>query len=705
MKQYLKNNFATLLILGGLLQNNGVLAHEIFTRSLETHSFSHFPLTVNDSEQAAVLIDHEHFFGEPALSDLTLSPDGQYLAFRKPWQGVSNLWVKPLDAPFTEAYRVTESDRPIASYFWSKDGQTILYLQDQAGNENFQIYAISPHTLTPSRQLTPPTDVRALILATPQATPHQIIIGLNQRDPRYHDVYQLDITTGKKHRLRENDQTIVDWITDHTGNLRLAVRRTPNGDTEILRVDPHHFTPLYRCNFQETCSVLRFHPNGEQVYVISNRGEHLDKTRLILLDLNRKSYQLIHQDPQKSVDFGFALFAAEDERLLATYYEGDRWRVYPQDPQFAQDITLLQTLLPPGDIFFQSATTDDRLQIITLRSDINPGSVYLFNRQTRTIQHLYNLRPHLSPQDLAPMHSFRYTARDNLEIPAYLTLPGNKPPHNLPLVVFPHGGPWARDSWGYNPYVQFLANRGYAVFQPNFRGSTGYGKAFLNAGNQQWGTGAMQHDITDGVEYLIEQGIADPERIAIFGISYGGFAALAGLAFTPHLYQAGISYVGISNIVTFLENIPPYWKPFQKFLTLRVGDPNDPQDKQRLQQQSPLFAVEHIQSPLLVIQGANDPRVRATESHQIVIALRDLGQEVEYLLAPDEGHGFTQSINRLAVAVAIERFLAHHLGGPYQETLPPALQTRLQELTIDVDQITIPIEPKEWGYGLVPLNK
>ncbi|WP_017303585.1 alpha/beta hydrolase family protein [Spirulina subsalsa] len=698
MKQYLTNNFVALFILGGLFQNHGVLAHEVLTRSSAIHASPDFPLTVNAPAQVSVLIDHDHFFGEPELSDLTLSPDGQYLAFRKPWQGVSNLWVKPLDAAFTEAYRVTESDRPIASYFWSKDGQAILYLQDQAGNENYQIYAISPHTLTPPRQLTPPTDVRALILAVPKATPQQIIIGLNQRDSRYHDVYQLNITTGKKNRLRENDQSIVDWITDLDGTLRLAVRRTPDGGSEILRVDPQQFTPLYRCNFQETCSVLRFHPNGEQVYVISNRGEPFDKTRLILLDLRTKSYKLVQADPKQEVDFGFALFAAQDERLLATYYEGDRWRVYPQDDQFAQDLALLQTLLPPGDIFFQSATNDDRLQIITLRSDINPGSVYLFNRQTRTIQNLYNLRPQLSPQNLAPMQSFRYTARDGLEIPAYLTLPRNTPPQNLPLVVFPHGGPWSRDSWGYNPYVQFLANRGYAVFQPNFRGSTGYGKAFLNAGNQEWGTGAMQHDITDGVEYLIEQGIADPERIAIFGLSYGGFAALAGLAFTPNLYQAGISYVGISNIVTFLENIPPYWKPFQKFLTLRVGDPNDPQDRQRLQQQSPLFAVEQIQSPLLVIQGANDPRVRATESHQIVAALRDLGREVEYLLAPDEGHGFTQSINRLAVAVAMERFLAHHLGGRYQETLPPALQTRLQQLTIDIDQIRTPTEPQEWGY-------
>ena len=313
--------------------------------------------------------------------------------------------------------------------------------------------------------------------------------------------------------------------------------------------------------------------------------------------------------------------------------------------------------------------------------------MYLFNRDAQTLEKLYDAWPALPSEHLATVQPIRYNARDGVEIPAYLTLPKGVSPENLPVIIFPHGGPWGRDSWGYSPVAQFYANRGYAVLQPNFRGSAGFGKAFLNAGNQQWGTGIMQHDITDGVQHLIDQGIADPERVGIMGFSYGGYATLAGLAFTPERYAAGASVVGPSSLITLMENIPPYWIPIQDSMSLRVGDPDDPEDYERLKAQSPLFFANEIQAPLLVVQGANDPRVLQQESDQIVKALRDLDRPVEYLVAPDEGHGFRKEINALAMTAALERFFAQHLGGRYQSEITPELEAQLESLTVDIETL------------------
>lgn len=351
--------------------------------------------------------------------------------------------------------------------------------------------------------------------------------------------------------------------------------------------------------------------------------------------------------------------------------------------------SFLRRNLPDGELGMRSMTDDGKKMIVTISSDVDPGSAYLFDRQEQKLTLLYEVLPELNREHLAKMTPIRYTARDGLEIPAYLTLPVGKPARNLPLIVLPHGGPWARDIWGYDPFAQFLANRGYAVLQPNFRGSTGYGKAFLNAGNKQWGTGAMQHDITDGVNYLIRRGIADRDRVGIFGISYGGYATLAGLAFTPDLYAAGVSYVGPSNLITLFESIPPYWEAFKAELKLRMGDAETAAGREQLKQQSPLFSATNIKNPLMVIQGANDPRVKQAESDQIVVALRDLGRDVEYLLAPEEGHGFRKEANRLAVAAAMEEFFAGYLKGRYQESVSSEVRERLEALTVDINQVTV----------------
>jgi dipeptidyl aminopeptidase/acylaminoacyl peptidase len=337
-------------------------------------------------------------------------------------------------------------------------------------------------------------------------------------------------------------------------------------------------------------------------------------------------------------------------------------------------------------------TKDEQTWVVSVSRDIDPGSVYIYDCKTDKAELLYRKRHDLPSEHLAEMKPARYKARDGLVIPAYLTLPKGIPAKNLPAVVFVHGGPWGRDTWGYDSMAQFLANRGYAVLMPNFRGSDGYGKQFLNAGNKQWGTGSMQHDITDGVKYLIQEGIADPKRIAISGGSYGGYATLAGLAFTPDLYAAGFDIVGPSNIITLLNSIPPYWTPIKKMFSVRVGDMDNPEELKMLNEQSPLNSAEKITAPLFVVQGANDPRVKQAEAAQIVAALYRLGREVEYMVAPDEGHGFAGKLNNLAMSTAMEQFFAKHLGGRVQKDVRKEIKEKLDSITVDVSTVKMPVK-------------
>lgn len=708
---------ALVLIVSELVISYAAMSQE--NQSQENHQFQKpnvpAPNPVNNSvnnnnlAKLPPLIDRKLFFADPQIANAQISPDGKFLAFQKPLNNVLNVWAKSLYEPFNAAHPVTaDTDSPILTYVWSEDGKYILYVQDKGGNENFHIYAVAPGAIpaqgaeaNPARDLTPLENIQARIYAVPEKAPNTIIVGLNDRNPQLHDVYRINLTTGARELLIKNDQNVAGWVADLDGNVRLAVRQTADGGTEILRVENQGKTlvPVYTCSFAETCYPLRFHPDGDRVYLISNKGNDVNLIRLVLFNPTTQQSKVVDADPQRQVDFGGAIFSEATDELIATYYVGDRLRIYPQNPDFARDLALLQKKLPAGDLSFSSATNDERLRLVQVESDVDPGSTYLFDRETGNLEKLYESRPDLPSDSLAPMRPVRYTARDGLEIPAYLTVPKGVEPRNLPVVVVPHGGPWARDTWGYYSYAQFLANRGYAVFQPNFRGSTGYGKAFLNAGNEQWGTGAMQHDITDGVNYLIQQGIADSKRVGIFGISYGGYATLAGLAFTPKLYQAGISYVGPSNIITLLNAIPPYWVPIKKVFTLRVGNPEDPKDQERLRRQSPLFAAQQIQAPLLVIQGANDPRVKKAESDQIVVALRDLGRPVQYLVAANEGHGFRREDNRLAVAAAIESFFARYLNGRAQESVSPDVKARLEALTVDVKEVTAPQQSSRTEAG------
>ncbi|WP_111642832.1 S9 family peptidase [Marinimicrobium alkaliphilum] len=657
---------------------------------------AHQPATEGDASLPP-LIDRDSFFGDPELSGAQISPDGHWISFIKPLDGVMNIWVKAVDEPFEAARPLTDDrQRPVRRYFWSRDGRYILYSQDRGGDENFRIYAVDPgmapaegERVPSARDLTPYEGIQARIISVPWATPNTILVAINDRDPALHDVYRVSIDTGARDLVLENDQMIADWTADREGRLRLGTRQRPDGGWELLAVHNGELELVYQCSFEESCGALAFHPDGRRLYLITNRGEEVDLARLALLDLNTGQKEVLESDPEGEADLSNVILSHDGKRLLATLYVGDRLRLYPRDPDFAAHYQRLRAALPDGDIYPGTRTEDEHQWIVNLVSDREPGSAYLFDTRSGEVSLLYRARPDLPAEHLAPMESIRYTARDGLEIQAYLTLPLHVDPLNLPLVVVPHGGPWARDSWGYNSFAQFLANRGYAVLNPNFRGSTGFGKAFLNAGNREWGTGAMQHDITDGVHYLIEQGIADPERVGIMGGSYGGYATLAGLAFTPELYAAGVSIVGPSNIITLLESIPPYWGPLRQIFTVRVGDPDDPEERERLIAQSPFYAAENIVAPLLVVQGANDPRVVQHESDQIVVALRDLGRTVDYLVAEDEGHGFARRENRLAMMAEIERFLATHLDGRYQPEMAPDIADQLESLRVDPAEVTL----------------
>jgi len=422
--------------------------------------------------------------------------------------------------------------------------------------------------------------------------------------------------------------------------------------------------------------------------VASNKGE--DLIRLLLVDVATGDAELVDVDPDAEVDLGGAVFSDATDELVATVYVGDRQRIYPRTEAFANELAWVRERLPEGELGYPSSTEDETLSIVAVTSDVNPGAVYLFNRAEKTLDKLYDSRPELPSEQLANMQPIRYEARDGREIPGYLVVPKGVAPQKLPTVIMPHGGPWGRDTWGYGPLTQFLANRGYAVMSPNFRGSTGYGKRFLNEGNGEWGTGVMQHDITDGVQYLIDQGIADPDRVGIMGGSYGGYATLAGVTFTPELYAAGVSIVGPSNIITLMNSIPPYWLPVKQMFMRRVGDPDNPEDRARLESQSPFFHAENIEAPLLIIQGANDPRVKKAESEQIVVRLRELERPVEYMLALDEGHGFVGRENRLAMFARVESFFAEHLGGRVQEGMAADVAERLAALNVDINDVQMP---------------
>ncbi len=647
--------------------------------------------------QQPALIDRDAFFGNPEYAGAQISPDGKFVSFRKPYKDTMNIWVKGVDEPFSAARPMTDDTaRPVTQYFWSRDSKYILFSQDKGGDENYNVYAVNPSDkpaagseVPTARNITSGKGIRAFIYGVPRSEPDAIYVGINERDKAWHDVYKVKISTGERTLVIENKDRLGGVIFDHADKLRLAVRSPQNGDTEILRVNADGTTTkIYDCNLFETCSVIGFSKDNKQAYLQTNKGDNLDLIELQLLDVATGKTTKVESDPLGKVDQGDVSFSEVTNDLIATTYEDDRVRIVWHDKNYEKDFNKIKKLVGDREINFQSSSADESKFIISTFSDVDPGTVWFYDRKTGNLKTLYQIREKIDRTAMSPMTPIKYKSSDGMEIPAYLTIPKGSSGKNLPLVVFPHGGPWGRDSWGPNGYAQFLANRGYAVLQPNFRASTGYGKKFLNAGNNQWGE-KMQDDITWGVKYLVSQGIVDAKRVGIMGGSYGGYATLAGVAFTPDVYAAGVAIVAPSNLKTLLESIPPYWEAGRVIFYKRMGDPNTPEGLAQMKRQSPLFSSDKIKTPLMVVQGANDPRVNKRESDQIVIALRDRNFPVEYLVAPDEGHGFARPVNNMAMIAASEKFLAKHLGGRFQESMTPAVAKRLGEITVDPKTVTI----------------
>ena len=649
--------------------------------------------------QQPPIIDRQLFFGEVQIAGAQISPDGQYLSFLKPYKGTRNIWVKKATDPFSAARPVSaEPTRPISGYFWSRDSKYILYVQDVGGDENFNVYAIDPTLaadpktgVPPTRSLTDLKGVRTLIFAVPKSKPDILYIGLNNRDPRWHDLYELHLSTGEKTLVRKNTEKIAGWEFDNDGNLRLALRTSQAGDTEILRVDSEGFKQIYNCTVLEGCRVAGFDATNKQVYLITNKGS-LDLTELDLLDPTTGATTKVESDPEKRVDLGRVQRSDVDYRMLFTQYEDDRVRLYFKDKAFEKEYRWLQTKLPDKEIAFGARSKDENIWIVIAHNDTEPGETYIWNRKAKTLVLQYRIREELPRTSLSERRPYHFKSSDGLDIPAYLTLPKGLPTKNLPLIVLPHGGPWGRDAFGYDAFAQFLSNRGYAVLQPNFRASTGYGKKFLNSGNGEWGR-KMQDDLTWGVKALVADGTVDPKRVGIFGGSYGGYATLAGVAFTPDVYAAAVAYAAPSNLITLLDAIPPYWESERKQMYTRMADPTTPDGKALLIAESPLTQAKAIVTPLMVVQGKNDPRVNVRESNQIVAAVRDNGKPVEYLVAPDEGHGFARPINNLAMVAAMEKFFAKYLGGRFQEDVSSDVEAKLKEITVDPKTVSGAITP------------
>lgn len=633
------------------------------------------------------LIDRELFFGNPALASPQLSPDGEWVAFLKEKEGILNLHLVRWGEKMEGARPLTaEKSRPPAGFSWTRDSRYLLVAQDSGGDENYRLRRLdltqpaeAETGLPVAQELPMGKGARAMVMALPKGKPNEALLQVNERDEKYFDVERLDIEKMVRTPVWENREGCADLVADLEGNLRLATRMTKDGGTELLRVEGKKLSkPILKVNWQEAMGGFTFRRGGKTAYLETNVGEG-DLSCLAEIDLKSGQLKRLESDPLGRVDLSRAAFSEATDELVGTVYFDDRKRNYWKEKSFEEDFLFLKKRFPNLEVGLADMSGNDGRWLVLVSGDTDPGTYYLFDRKSREVLLFGALRPDLPKEKLAPMRPVRYASSDGLEVPGYLTLPNGQEAKNLPLLVMPHGGPWARDFWGYNATAQFFANRGLAVLQPNFRQSTGYGKKFYAAGRHEWGD-KMQDDLTWGVKDLVAKGIVDAKRVAIYGGSYGGYAALAGLAFTPEVYAAGASFVGPSNLFTLLNSIPPYWESVRRQFDYFVGDVKDPQDEARMRRQSPLFSVEKMKAPLMVVQGANDPRVKQAESDQMVGAYRERGQAVEYLVAADEGHGFARPDNRLAAMLALERFLHEHVGSALQGSAPKWMEEKLAKL-------------------------
>lgn len=597
-----------------------------------------------------------NFFRNPEKTSFELSPGGEYLAFMQPWENRMNVFVQKIDSDREPARVTSAKERNIAGFAWKTDDR-LIFVQDTGGDENYHLYAVDADGSN-TKDLTPFPKVQAQIVDDLEDNPAEVLVGLNKRNPQIFDVYRLNINTGEMVIVAENPGNISRWRTDWDGQVRAAVATDGVNNTLLYRAtETAAFAPLVTTDFKESIAPLYFTFDNKSLYVASNIGR--DKRAIVRYDpLAKKEIEQIfaHTD----VDAQTLLYSRKRKTITGVSFV--TWKLqYEFFDKEREDLQReLEQRLPGYEVRVTGFNRAEDKCLVRTFSDRSLGAYYFYDLETKEFRKLADVSPWLDENELAEMKPITYESRDGMTIQGYLTLPKNTKAKNLPVVVNPHGGPWHRDSWSYNPEVQFLTNRGYAVLQMNFRGSTGYGRKFWEASFKQWGR-TMQNDITDGVQYLIEQGIADPKRIGIYGGSYGGYATLAALTFTPDVYACGVDYVGVSNLFTFIESIPPYWKPYLEQLYAMVGHPEI--DAAMLRAASPVFHVDKIRVPLLIAQGANDPRVNKNESDQMVAALKAKGIEVPYIVKDNEGHGFHNEENRFDFYRAMEQFLGKHLGG------------------------------------------
>lgn len=606
------------------------------------------------------LIPRAVLFGNPERINPGLSPDGKYLTYRAPdARGVLQVWIRTVgqqdDRPLTADQR-----RGIPGYFWSFDGAHLIYVQDAGGDENFHLYAVNIHT-GESRDLTPFPSVQAQLVARNPAFPNELLVALNLQDRRRHDVYRLNLETADLQLDTENPGTILGWVTDQQFQVRAANAVTPDGGRAVLIRDQPGgpFRVLRQWPPDETGVANYFTRGGSALVMTANHNANA--LRMLSLDLATGEETVLVEDPEYDV-FNVITSPRTGIIQLAGFYR-DRIGWQALDPEIAADLEAIAGFAD-GEWNWLGRDLADTTWLIASIPDDGPLRYFAYDRRTRTATFLFSSLSTLENLTLAPKQSIAYTARDGLTIHGYLSLPPGVPAHDLPAVLLVHGGPWARDFGGYDPQVQWLANRGYAVLQVNFRGSTGYGKAFLEAGNGEWGA-KMHDDLIDGVNWLVDQGIADRQRVGIMGGSYGGYAVLTGLTFTPEVFAAGVNLFGISDLVTLLQNRPPEWGPGLPVQDRRIGG-DQGLSEQFLRSRSPLYYVDRIQAPLLIGQGANDRRVPPGQSDQIVAAMRATGLPVDYLVYAEEGHGFARPANRFHFFAAAEEFLATHLGGRFE---------------------------------------
>ena len=609
------------------------------------------------------LIPRRILFGDPERSLVRLSPDGRWISFLAPWEGVRNVWVAPAEEPEAARVITRERERGVFSYHWAYDSRHILYLKDRGGDENFCLYRVELES-GETRALTPEEGTQARLVHLSPRHPGRILVALNERDPRFHDVFSLDLESGARELVLRNEEGFFQFLADDALEVQVALRFLPDGGFELLALRDGGREELARIGPEDAAATqpVGLDAEGRTLYLVDSRGR--DTAALVALDFESGEFRELAADPRCDAQGVLEHPLTRRPQAVAFDYDRRRWEVV--DGEIVEDFSRLSALVD-GELEVLSRSLDDRLWLVAYVRDNGPTLYYLYDREKRAEKFLFSDRPELEDYTLARMYPVVIEARDGLRLVSYLSLPpgedrGGRPERPLPMVLFVHGGPWWRDKWGFNPWHQWLANRGYAVLSVNFRGSTGFGKSFVNAANREW-AGKMHQDLIDAVEWAVREGIAERERVAIMGGSYGGYATLVGLTFTPEVFRCGVDIVGPSSLVTLLENIPPYWMPMRPLLSVRVGDPKNPEDREFLWDRSPLKYADRIQKPLLIGQGANDPRVKKQESDQIVQALQGKGIPVIYVLYPDEGHGFLRQENRLSFSAIAEAFLGRFLGG------------------------------------------